>query len=132
LKKKIKESRHLYINSLSEDNRLNYKIHKKNFRRIQRRNIFIYERNKSKNIEHLFETNNKEDFWKAFYSFKNKCKNDPYSDSQSSRLFDHFTKLFNSDNENINDDIHKQMVDERVKSYINECVSNFHEKGVCK
>ena len=76
----------------SEDNRLNYKIHKKNFRRIQRRNIFIYERNKSKNIEHLFEINNKEDFWKAFYSFKNKFKNDPYSDSQSSRLFDHFTK----------------------------------------
>jgi hypothetical protein len=90
LKNKIKESRNLYISSQSEDNRLNYKIHKKNFRIIQQKNIIINERNKSKNIEHLFETNNKEDFWKAFNSFKNKCKNDSYSDSQSRRLFDQF------------------------------------------
>jgi hypothetical protein len=30
--------------------------------------------------------------------------------------------------ENINDDIHKQTVKDRVNSYINECLFNYHEK----
>ncbi len=81
-----------------------------------------------KNIEQLFETNNKEVFGKAFNSLKNRCKNHSYLDFQAGRLFNLFTKLFYSDNENINDDIHKQMVNEGVNSYINECLSNYHEK----
>jgi hypothetical protein len=128
LKRKIKESRYLYSNDQSEDNRLNYKIHKKNFRRIQRRNIFMYETNKSKNIEHLYEINNKDSFWKAFNSYKNGDKSISYSDSQVNDLFTHFKKLFHSTNEEVTDDNHKQNINQRVKSYYNECKTSYHNK----
>jgi hypothetical protein len=128
LKKKVKESRCFYLNNQSDDNRVNYKIHKKNFRRIQRRNMFIYEKNKSKNIEHLFEINNKDSFWKAFNSYKYGDKKISFSDSQANDLFNHFQKLFQSNYEDIEDVNHKQTINQRVNLYYNECKSNYHDK----
>ena len=89
LKNLIKEASITFKNQHGENNRLQGKIYTKQFRKIQRRNIFIYEQNKAKNIEHLYNINNKDDFWKAFNSFKNGDKASRLSALNAESLIDH-------------------------------------------
>ena len=56
--------------------------------------MFIYEKNKARNIEHLFQINNKNDFWKAFYSYKNNDNDVKISDNEANHLIEHFKKLY--------------------------------------
>jgi septum formation inhibitor MinC len=51
LKQSIKEARKDLKTSNDVNNKIRVKIQKKQFRKVQRRNIFIYENNKNKNIE---------------------------------------------------------------------------------
>jgi hypothetical protein len=90
--------------------------------------MFMYENNKSKKIEQLYEINNKDSFWKAFNSYKNGDKSSSYSDFQVNDLLIHFKKFFHSINEEITDDNYKQNINQRVKSYYDECETSYHNK----
>ena len=98
LKKKITETREIAKFAPSEDNRLQNKMYKKQFRKIQRRNIFLYEQGKVKNIENLFEINNKTDFWKAFNAYKSGNKTENIDEYKSNQLFEHFKNNFQKQN----------------------------------
>ena len=47
---------------------------KKKFRKLQRKNKYLFEVEKLQNIDHLFKINNKEQFWKALKKLKSSPK----------------------------------------------------------
>ena len=87
------ESKELYKTGNSE----RVKSLKKQFRRLQRRNIFNYEQSKARNIENLYQIKDKNQFWKAFNSFKNSDKDELINDDNIEKTISHFTKLFNDE-----------------------------------
>ncbi len=102
---------------------------KKEFRRIQRRNMFIYEENKNKNIENLFKIKNKENFWKAFQSYKNKeDENNIDSDKNvvMEACFDHFYRLFHKNFEDHEFSDQQKEIIKKVDEYKSECKEKFN------
>ena len=53
LKNNAKKSRSIFQNDPSDDKSHQRNIDKKQFRRVQRRNLFLYEKSKAKNIVNL-------------------------------------------------------------------------------
>ena len=126
LKKKITETREIAKFAPSEDNRLQNKMYKKQFRKIQRRNIFLYEQGKVKNIENLFEINNKTDFWKAFNAYKSGNKTENIDEYKSNQLFEHFKNNFQKQNIDLVSSEMQNEVINRVNLYKEECKAQFH------
>ena len=125
LKKNVKMSRYQYRNDPSDYNRHQRNVHKKQFRRIQRRNLLLYEQNKAKNIEHLFNINNKDDFWKAFNSFKNCSDCSNLSNSDADELVVHLKNLFHVTDTDVIDNESQREILNRVMMYKEECKNNF-------
>ena len=125
LKNMINESSKCIISNPNNENRLQRKIYKKQFRRIQRRNIFMYEQNKAKNIEHLFDINNKEDFWKAFNSFKNYEKVSTLTIDNSNELLSHFKNIFHNDNPDLITNDNQKAIIDQISAFKEECQNSF-------
>ena len=69
---------------------------KKKFRKIQRKNIYLYENNKVKNIDNLFKIKNKNKFWKEIKKLKTK-KIDTFEEIDKGLITEHFKKIFSED-----------------------------------
>jgi hypothetical protein len=70
LKKELKKARLDEKLWHSEESKRSIKTAKRNFRREQRRCMFVYEEKKNINIENLYDKPSKEDFKKALDEFK--------------------------------------------------------------
>jgi len=131
MKKSIREARTDFKQSNNINDKIRVKKCKKEFRKAQRRNMFIYENNKNKNIENLFGINNKDDFWKAFNSFKERDSNNEDARSQENvneenkKCFDHFNKLFNKNFEPTELNNHQKEVIQEVNNWKQRCELNF-------
>jgi len=131
MKKSISEARNYFKNTKDMNDKIRVKKSKKEFRRAQRRNMFIYENNKNKNIESLFGINNKEGFWKAFNSFKDRDSNHEDARSQekvkdeNKKCFDHFNKLFNKNFESTKFNNQQKEVIREVNNWKQRCKVNF-------
>ncbi len=75
MKKSIREARKYFKQSNDINEKIRVKMCKKEFKIALWRIMFIYENNKNKNIESLFGINYKDDFWKAFNSYKERDSN---------------------------------------------------------
>ena len=93
---------------------------KKEYRRLQRKCKFIYEEKKVKNIETLFKSNSKEDFWKSVQIYKNSEKGDSLEHSEEKLLIKNFTELFTQDEEMVNKDQIKKEIKNDVIEYENK------------
>ena len=131
MKKAIKEARNDFKFTNDINDKIRVKKCKKEFRKVQRRNMFMYENNRNKNIESLFRISNKEEFWKAFNSCKESdthidnvsCKIDSNKDNK--RCFDHFNRLFNRNFEdNLFNEQQKEIIRE-VNLWKERCKNNF-------
>ena len=131
MKKAIKEARNEFKFTNDINDKIRVKKCKKEFRKVQRRNMFMYENNRNKNIESLFRISNKEEFWKAFNSCKESdthidnvsCKIDSNKDNK--RCFDHFNRLFNRNFEdNLFNEQQKEIIRE-VNLWKERCKNNF-------
>ena len=131
MKKSIREARTNFKQSNDINDKIRVKKCKKEFRKAQRRNMFIYENNKNKNIESLFRFNNKDDFWKAFNSFKERDVNNEDARSQENvneenkKCFDHFNRLFNKNFEPTELNNHHKEVIQEVNNWKQRCKLNF-------
>jgi hypothetical protein len=131
MKKSIREARTDFKQSNDINDKIRVKKCKKEFRKAQRRNMFIYENNKNKNIENLFGINNKDEFWKAFNSFKERDSNNEDARSQENineenkKCFDHFNKLFNKNFEPTELNNHQKEVIQEVNNWKQRCELNF-------
>ena len=135
MKKVIKEARKEYKVNNNVDNKLRVKKFKKEFRKLQRRNIYIYENGKNKNIENLFNIGNKEAFWKAFGSFKSRdsfdVSNKEEKEKEMSEInacFNHFGDLFYKNFETVNTSEQQKEIICEVNKWKETCKSNFFKK----
>ena len=95
----------------------NMKKAKRNFRKEQRRCVFIYEEKKNRKIENLFDKPSKEDFWKAVDNFKNCSKDTDINEANSNVLKNNIRELFKLNSEKIENDQEKTEIEENVKKY---------------
>ena len=75
LKKELQKARMEERLWKDETSRENKRTAKRNFRRKQRRCVFIYEEKNNRKIENLFDKPSKEDFWKSLDKYKQCRKN---------------------------------------------------------
>jgi hypothetical protein len=80
------------------------KNRKREYRRCQRRNIFVFEEKKNRNIERLFSKTNKDDFWKSVQSYKEDEKHKELSKDEREELINEIKKLFTMDNDLLRND----------------------------
>jgi len=108
LKKKVKEARELARVWKDEESRLNVKIRKKEYRKCQRRSVFIFEEKKNKNIEKLFTSTNKEDFWKSIKSYKEGSNLTIKNEDEKKELINELKSLFSINKDLIEEDVEKK------------------------
>jgi hypothetical protein len=65
---------------------LNVNNRKKEYRKFQRRSLFIFEEKKNKNIEKLFINRDEEDFWKSLKSYKEGYNSTIKNDDEKTEL----------------------------------------------
>ena len=70
------------------------KERKKEYRKEQRRSIFTFEESKNKNVEKLFQSNNKDDFWKSISSYRNTDEQSSLNEYEKKELADSIKELF--------------------------------------
>ena len=100
------------------------KNRKREYRRCQRRNIFVFEEKKNRNIERLFSKTNKDDFWKSVQSYKEDEKHKELSKDEREELINEIKKLFTMDNDLLRNDEEKLNIVETVKNYETSCRHN--------
>lgn len=117
IKKEINSQYKVYKNSGDLNNKIKLKKLKTDFRRKQRRNIYLYEKNKCSNIDKLLNSNNPKKFW-SLIKAQGKCTVEEFNNEQ--------IKLQNTYNdyfyENINDVKYDQRIIQNVEmTYQNIC-----------
>ena len=110
-----------------EEIRLNVKIRKKEYRKCQRRSVFIFEEKKNKNIEKLFTSTNKEDFWKSIKSYKEGSNLTIKNEDEKKELINELKSLFSINKDLIEEDLEKKEIDELVNKHEKECEKKFKE-----
>jgi hypothetical protein len=93
LKNKINTELYLRKNHPSVFSPIDLKNHKKEFRKQQRKNIYLFQNSKVENIDALLKCKNKEKFWLAINKLKNK-KEESINPRQNNVIKDHFQELF--------------------------------------
>jgi hypothetical protein len=124
LKRNVKEAREKLRIWNNEDSLLNVKNRKREYRRCQRRSIFVFEEKKNKNIENMFVKTSKDDFWKSIRSYKEGENKHPLSKIEREELINELKKLFTMNNEEINNDAEKMNIVEIVNSHELICKQN--------
>ena len=105
----------------------NVKNRKREHRRCQRRTIFVFEENKKKNIERLFNQLNKDDFWKSIRSYKDGENNKDMTISERGELIKELKELFTMDNDLVINDREKLNIVETVINYETRCKQSITE-----
>ena len=121
LKKKVKEAREMARLWNNEESEVCFKKRKKEYRRCQRRSIFVFEEKKNKNIDKLLTNVNKDDFWKSIRSFKNGDNDQTKNEIEKKEIIKEIKGLFTMNNESIANDMEKMKIVDEVKKYENEC-----------
>ena len=121
LKKKVKEAIEMARLWNNEESEVCFKKRKKEYRRCQRRSIFVFEEKKNKNIDKLLTNVNKDDFWKSIRSFKNGDNDQTKNEIEKKEIIKEIKGLFTMNNESIANDMEKMKIVDEVKKYENEC-----------
>lgn len=97
LKKRIKMNTiHKSTNSISYKNR--WKYLKKQFRKKQRKNIYLYEKSKCINIDNLLNSKNPKEFWNKIKSINNNNKeNEKFTENEIHKLQENYRNYFFKD-----------------------------------
>jgi hypothetical protein len=117
LKKELQKARmetRLWNDETCRDNK---RTAKRNFRREQRRCVFIYEEKNNRNIENSFDKQSKEDFWKSFDKYKNCSKSADKNEVNKNELGKNLRELFKLNTEKIENDQEKIEIVESLKRY---------------
>jgi len=92
----------------SEEDKINYKRLRKDFKNLMKKNIFLYEKNEYYKISNLIKAKNGDKFFKSVNSFLNKNKN---CELDVDTVLSHYDSIFNEplniDNDTMNEVIFK-------------------------
>jgi hypothetical protein len=105
-----------FMNTHTQDNLIELKILKKEFKKVMKKNIYLYEKNEYFKIEKLIKCNNGESFFKKVNLFKTKNKDNISIEIDT--LANHYYNIFNKPL-NVNKQTENEVNDE-IKDIIHE------------
>jgi hypothetical protein len=94
LKKLKNEAKMAYMTNNSPDDLIRVKKYKSHFRKLQRKNMSLYQDNKFKKIDNLINCGNHNEFWKKLATFKNDKNKDKLSCDEINELLKLYQNIF--------------------------------------